>query len=133
LNEGFYTYQTQMLVRHAGWFGHGFGHSHFILYYAHGIFAFAELISMFGWATGIVFAAGILWLFARVLRLSKNIKYSYGNILLRGLFSLLAQLIYPMLMGLGTSLVLGINMPIIGGGAEESQAFAEVIIPYISA
>lgn len=118
---GFFNYQTQQLVDHAGWFGHGVGNQHFLIYYEHGTLAFAELISSFGWSGGLIFAIAVIWVLARLYKKIQRIKLNSTRVLILALLAVLSvELIYPMLMGLGTFPIFGVNMPLIGGGFTSS-------------
>ncbi|WAH37745.1 FtsW/RodA/SpoVE family cell cycle protein [Alicyclobacillus dauci] len=115
--SGFYNYQTQLFVNHAGWFGHGLGHGSFILSFEHSTLAFAQLINMFGWCGGLLFAAVVLCIFARLFHRSQRVQNEFAQTIAFALLTLLAfQFIYPFCMGLGTFPIIGLSTPLIGGG-----------------
>lgn len=114
---GYENYQTQLLVQNAGWFGHGMGGHPFLLAGSHGVFAFAELINLFGWSAGAVLAGVVIWLIARLWKRGMTLSQPFAYQSFLCLMTLLSfQLIYPMMIGLGVFPIIGVKMPFVSGG-----------------
>ncbi|EPZ44179.1 permease prefix domain 1-containing protein [Alicyclobacillus acidoterrestris] len=116
MDIGYQNYQTQWLVRHAGWFGHGVGVHPYILLSDHGAFAFAELMNLFGWSAGLALGLGTLWFISRLFTRGRRLRHPVARQVFIALMVLLViQLGYPMLMGLGIFPIFSIQMPLVSG------------------
>lgn len=120
LGSGYQQVTSLKLIRSAGLWGQGFTFPEKTLPEIHTDMIFTYLVHSFGWLAGLAIGAVALTLIVRMFRLSRQVKDSYGRLLVRSVAAIfLVQFIWNILMTMGLMPIMGIGLPFISYGGTQ--------------
>lgn len=120
LGSGYQQVTSLELIRSAGLWGQGFTFPARTLAGIHTDMIFTYLVFTFGWLAGFAIVAVAITLIIRMIRLSRQVKDSYGRLLVTSMAAIfLVQFFWNILMTMGLMPIMGIGLPFISYGGTQ--------------
>ena len=120
LGSGYQQVTSLELIRSAGLWGQGFTFPSRMLGEIHTDMIFTYLVFTFGWLAGLAIMAAALTLIIRMIRLARQVKDSYGRLLVSSITAIfLVQFFWNILMTMGLMPIMGIGLPFISYGGTQ--------------